>query len=124
MPGKGGWTFARISGIENSKDGAPFGMIRVKGTIDGYELDSCSIMPMRNGSHFLPVNAAVRKHIKKEEGDMVHLILYKDDEPYKVPAKLQQRLEEEVFIICLLRTGRGNSACAPSGYMQPNALKL
>lgn len=95
MPGKGGWTYARIPGIENSKDGAPFGMVRVKGTIDGYELDSCSIMPMGNGSHFLPVNAAIRKQIKKEEGDSVQLILHKDDAPYKVPAELQQRLEEE-----------------------------
>lgn len=95
MPGKGGWTFARIPDVQKSKDGAPFGMVRVKGTIDGYELDSCSIMPMGNGSHFLPVNAIIRKQIKKEEGDTVHFILYKDDEPYKVPYELQHRLEEE-----------------------------
>lgn len=95
MPGKGGWTFARIHGIEKDKDGAPFGMVRVRGSIDGYELDSCSIMPMGSGGLFLPVKAEIRKKIKKEEGDTVHIILFKDDEPYKIPPELQLRLEEE-----------------------------
>jgi hypothetical protein len=95
IPGKGGWTFARIHGIDKDKDGAPFGMVRVKGTIDGYELDSCSIMPMGDGGLFLPVKAEIRKSIKKEEGDTVHIVLFKDDEPYKIPAELQLRLEEE-----------------------------
>jgi hypothetical protein len=95
MPGKGGWTFARIHGIEKDKDGSPFGMVRVKGSIDGYELDSCSIMPMGDGGLFLPVKAEIRKKIKKEEGDTVNIILFKDDEPYKAPAELQLRLEEE-----------------------------
>ncbi|MFP9113282.1 DUF1905 domain-containing protein [Flavobacterium sp. RHBU_3] len=94
IPGKGGWTYARIPGIQK-EDGAAFGMVRVKGSIDGYEIDTCSIMPMGNGGHFLPVKAEIRKAIKKEEGDSVHIILYKDDEPYKVPAELQLRLEEE-----------------------------
>lgn len=94
MPGKGGWTYARITDVTVSK-GEPFGMIRVKGTIDNYELESCSIMPMGNGGLFLPVKAAIRKAIKKEEGDYVHIILFKDDELYKIPAALQLRLEEE-----------------------------
>lgn len=94
IPGKGGWTYARIDALPR-EEGTPFGMVRVKGSIDGYELDSCSIMPMGDGGLFLPVREEIRKAIKKEEGDSVHIILYKDDEPYKMPAELQQRLEEE-----------------------------
>jgi Domain of unknown function (DUF1905)/Bacteriocin-protection, YdeI or OmpD-Associated len=94
IPGKGGWTYARIDDIPREKD-VPFGMVRVKGSIDGFEIDTCSIMPMGDGGLFLPVRAEIRKAIKKEEGDYVHIILYKDDEPYKIPEALQTRLEEE-----------------------------
>lgn len=94
IPGKGGWTYARIDDIERDK-GMPFGMVRVRCAIDDYELDSCSIMPMGDGGLFLPVRAEIRKAIKKEEGDYVHIVLYKDDEPYKIPGELKGRLEEE-----------------------------
>lgn len=93
MPGKGGWTFARIEGIENEGGGA-FGMLRVKGSIDDYEVEGCSIMPMGNGALFLPVKTEIRKKIKKEEGDTVHIVLFKDDEPYKAPQDLIVRLED------------------------------
>ena len=102
MPGKGGWTYARIEDFERDKD-RPFGMVRVKGSIDGYELDTCSIMPMGDGGLFLPVRAQIRKAIKKEEGDHVHIILYKDDTPYKVPEALQQRLEAENVYVRFLK---------------------
>lgn len=113
MTGKGGWTFARITGLEKDKDGTPFGMLRVCGSIDGYELGSCSLMPMGNGDLFLPVKADIRKKIKKEEGDYVQLILFKDDVPYKIPEALQQRLEEEgVFAKFLKHKAWEQRTCA------------
>lgn len=95
IPGKGGWTYARIPLVEKEKDGRPFGMVKVRGSIDDYELDGCSLMPMGDGVLFLPVKAEIRKKIKKEEGDLVNVILYKDDQPYVVPDQLRQRLESE-----------------------------
>ena len=35
--GKGGWTFARIPEILQNKN-APFGWVKVRGTIDGYKI--------------------------------------------------------------------------------------
>jgi hypothetical protein len=94
FPGKGGWTYAQIPDIKKNKDAA-FGMIKVCGTIDTYEIGGYSIMPMGNGNFFLPVKAEIRKKIGKEEGDHVHVKLYKDDAPYKIPEAFELILREE-----------------------------
>jgi hypothetical protein len=64
FPGKGGWTYARIPQILPSTD-QPFGWVKVRGSIDGYEIDKYHLMPMGNGKLFLPVKADIRKKIKK-----------------------------------------------------------
>ena len=92
--GKGGWTYARIPGILQDKK-APFGWVKVKGTIDGYEIRKYHLMPMGNGNLFLPVKAEIRKKIKKTEGDYVHVILYPDSEPLEVPEEMLLCLEDE-----------------------------
>ncbi len=52
-------------------------------------------MPMGNGKLFLPVKAEIRKKIKKEEGDKVHVILYPDNEPLEVPGEMLLCLQDE-----------------------------
>lgn len=91
FPGKGGWTYVQIPEIIKSKN-KPFGWVKVQGSIDGYEIRKYHLMPMGNGALFLPVKAAIRKKIGKQEGDAVHVILYPDDEPMEIP---------EEFVICL-----------------------
>ena len=93
-PGKGGWTYAAIPEILQDKH-AHFGWVRVKGSIDGYELSKYHLMPMGNGSLFLPVKAEIRRKIKKQEGDTVHIILYPDTDLYQVPEDLALCLEDE-----------------------------
>ena len=66
--GKGAWTFAQIPEILQDKN-APFGWVRVRGTIDGFEIKGYHLMPMGNGKLFLPVKAEIRKKIKKQSGD-------------------------------------------------------
>jgi Domain of unknown function (DUF1905)/Bacteriocin-protection, YdeI or OmpD-Associated len=94
FPGKGGWTFARIPEIVQDKK-AHFGWVKVKGTIDGYEISKYHLMPMGNGSLFLPVKAEIRKKIKKREGDKVHVVLYPDNEPLEVPEEMLLCLHDE-----------------------------
>src|SRR5690606_11351229 len=74
-PGKGGWTFARIPEVMQDKN-KPFGWVKVRGTIDGYEIKKYNLAPMGDGKLFLPVRAEIRKKINKKEGDIVHVILY------------------------------------------------
>lgn len=94
FPGKGGWTFARIPQILQDKS-KPFGWVKVRGTIDGYEIRKCHLMPMGDNKLFLPVKSEIRKKIKKEEGDTVHVILYPDNEPLEVPHEMILCLKDE-----------------------------
>jgi hypothetical protein len=93
-PGKGGWTYAQVPGISANVKRA-FGMVKIKGSIDNYQLKKYHLMPMRNGNLFLPVNAEARKAINKKAGDHVEVILYIDDDPVEIPVDLQACLEDE-----------------------------
>ncbi|MFD2246752.1 YdeI/OmpD-associated family protein [Pontibacter ruber] len=94
FPGKGGWTYAAIPEIAPDKH-AYFGWVRVKGSIDGYQLKGYHLMPMGNGQLFLPVKAEIRKKIKKQAGDWVQVILYADSTPQEVPEELLLCLKDE-----------------------------
>ena len=50
-------------------------------------------MPMGNGKLFLAVKAGIRKQIKKQAGDFIHVTLFADDMPVEIP---------EEFKCCLL----------------------
>ena len=94
FPGKGGWTYALIPEILQDKHN-PFGWVRVMGSIDAFEINKYHLMPFGDGQLFLPVKAEIRKKIKKEAGDTVHVILFKDEEPCIVPIELLDCLREE-----------------------------
>ena len=92
--GKGGWTYAEITEIPRNKEAA-FGIVKVKGRIDNYEISSYTLMPMGNGSLLLAVKAEIRKKIRKEAGDYVHITLYEDNSVFEIPEELKLHLEEE-----------------------------
>lgn len=92
--GKGGWTYAEIPEILQNKDN-PFGWVRVRGTIDGFEIKNYNLAPMGNGRLFLPVKLEIRKAIKKNAGDTVRVILFPDNLPTEIPDELKECLENE-----------------------------
>ena len=94
FPGKGGWTFSRIPEVLQDKS-KPFGWVKVRGSIDGYEIKKYNLMPMGNGMLFLAVRTEIRKKIKKEEGDTIHVILFPDDEPMEVPYEMMLCIKDE-----------------------------
>ena len=87
-PGKGGWTYTVIPEILPDKK-SPFGWVKIKGSIDGFEISNYHLLPTRKGTLFLSVKSAIRKKIKKEAGDYVHIILYPDNDPLKVSEELK-----------------------------------
>ncbi len=50
---------------------------------------------MGNGKLFLPVKSDIRRKIRKEAGDLVHVILYTDQEPLEIPTEMLECLKYE-----------------------------
>lgn len=94
FPGKGGWTYALIPEIKPDPH-AWFGWISVRGKLDDIELPRCKLMPKGNGQLFLPVNAAMRKKLKKQAGDSVQIVLYAADEPPVLPQDIRDCFDFE-----------------------------
>lgn len=93
-PGKGGWTYAVLPGVEN-KSKSQFRWVRVKGKIDGYEIKNYNLMPVKGGKLFLPVKADIRKIIGKQEGDYINVEFYYDDTQVEIPGELLECLKNE-----------------------------
>ena len=93
-PGMGGWTYTLIPEIPPDPH-APFGWVKVRGTVDGVPIMGYHLMPGNHGSKqlFLSVKAELRRKIKKEAGDWVHITLWRDDTPAEVPEELRLCIE-------------------------------
>ena len=76
------WTFVEIPEIPMPK--TPFGMLKVKGKID-----------IGNGHIGLAVKSEIRKKIKKQAPDIVHITLYEDNTPLIIPEELLLCMENE-----------------------------
>ena len=94
FPGKGGWTYAELPEIAPDTSN-PFGWFKVRGSVDGYPLKQYKLMPMGNGNLFLPVKKEIRKKIRKEAGNQVHVILFPDSSPIEIPGEILDCLKNE-----------------------------
>ncbi len=97
MGEKTGWTYVDISNdIVQQLNPETKKSFRVKGMLDRVPINGLALLPMGDGSFILPLNAGLRKKLKKAEGSMLQLSL-EEDKNFKIdiPDDLRICLEQE-----------------------------
>jgi hypothetical protein len=96
MGEKTGWTYVIVPAdlaqqlIPGNKK-----TFRGKGWLDNYKFEGIALMPIGGGNFMMPLNATVRKGIKKRKGAMLNVKLEVDTNPIKPPADFVECLKDE-----------------------------
>lgn len=93
---KTGWTYISIpSDIAGKIKPGTKKSFRVKGTLDSFSIKSISLIPMGNGDFIMPINAEMRKGIKKQKGETVNVQIEEDNEEIRISSDFLVCLKEE-----------------------------
>jgi len=93
---KTGWTYFEIPadladllqpGVKKS--------FRVKGKLDSHPIKAIALIPMGGGAFIMPLNATMRKAIKKKLGSMLNVQLQVDKEEYQLNEEFMECLADE-----------------------------
>ncbi|TAH17643.1 MAG: DUF1905 domain-containing protein [Cytophagales bacterium] len=93
---KTGWTYIDIpADIVQELNPNVKTSFRVKGKLDNFPIKLVALLPMGDGSFIMPINANMRKGIKKSEGATISVLLEVDTDPMLLSSDLLACLEDE-----------------------------
>jgi hypothetical protein len=92
---KTGWTYISIPKdiAEKIRPGTKKSF-RVKGKLDRHAITKTALLPMGDGHFIMPLNAAMRKAIRKGKGAMLQVQLEEDREPPAICPELLECLQD------------------------------
>lgn len=93
---KTGWTYIEVpADIAQKLKPKNKRSFRVKGLLDEFPIKSAALLPMGEGAFILPLNAAIRRGIKKKEGAMLKVQMEEDKSPQLLDEDLMDCLHDE-----------------------------
>ncbi|MBA4852167.1 YdeI/OmpD-associated family protein [Emticicia sp. BO119] len=93
---KTGWTYIVVpANIANQIKPDTRTSYRVRGKLDSHLIEQVALLPMGEGDFIIPVNAGMRKGIKKNEGAMIEVSLELDTNEFRLSEDLLVCLEDE-----------------------------
>lgn len=93
---KTGWTYIEIHpGIIEKIKGPYKRSFRVKGKLDSYNINNVALIPIGNGYFIMPLNATIRKGIKKKHGAYVKVTMEEDKSGFILNKDFADCLKED-----------------------------
>lgn len=93
---KTGWTYIEIpASLAEQLYPGNKKSFRVKGKFDNYQFDGINTLPMGDGNFIIPLNAEIRKAIKKSAGHKLKVELSYQPKVYEINKELMECLYDE-----------------------------
>ncbi|TKK67748.1 DUF1905 domain-containing protein [Ilyomonas limi] len=81
---------------------------RVKGKMDDYHFTQTSLLPMGEGNFIIPLNATIRKNIRKGIGATLAISIDEDTSPFEYNADFMECLQDEPAAIAYFKSLPGS----------------
>jgi len=102
---KTGWTYIKVpAAIAVQLKPSNKKSFRVKGRLDDHKISRIALLPMGDGDFIMPVNAEMRKGIRKQKGAVVNVEIEVDTSEIKPPAELIECLNDEPAAMAYYKT--------------------
>ena len=109
MGEKTGWSYIEIpAAIAQQLKPGYKKSFRVKGKIDDYQLSQTSLLSMGEGDFIIPLNATIRKAIRKTVGATLIVSLAEDTSPFEYNQDFMECLQDEPEAITYFKTLPGS----------------
>lgn len=93
---KTGWSYIEVpSQLANQLKPDTKVSFRVKGTLDNHQITGISLVPMGEGNYIMPLNAQIRKAIRKEKGAILVVKLEVDTSEYHLNEEFLECLQDD-----------------------------